>query len=161
MQDDLLDRGQRNFMSMQVGELASGHVATVGNSLTGDLTTTATTTEEIMDTQETYQTQSFFTPEAPFYGARNRLWTSRFLLTAPLSLIILLTLPISSLAQSALADDAYVLLFQGDKNTGAEPNLSVSSRANAYLKFNLSSTLPEATPGSKVGRATIKLYVDS
>jgi hypothetical protein len=114
-----------------------------------------------MDSQDTYQTKLFFTPEAPFGSARKRPWTRRFLLTAPLSLIILLALPISSLAQSALTDDAYVLLFQGDKNNGAERNLSVSPRANAYLKFNLSSTLPKATPGSKVGRATIKLYVDS
>src|SRR5215475_8405960 len=161
MQDGLPDRGQRNFMSMQVGELASGHVATVRNSLTGDLTTTATTTEEIMDTQETYQTKLFFAPEALFGGARKRLRTMRFPLTAPLLLIILLMLPISSLAQSALTDDAHVLLFQGDKNNGAEPKLSVSPKANAYLKFNLSYTLPGATPGSKVGRATIKLYVDS
>src|SRR5215468_7808694 len=106
MQDDLPDRGQRNFMSMQVGELATGHVATVGNSLTGDLTTTATTTEEIMDTQKTHQTKLFFTPAALFGSARKRMRTRRFPLTAPLSLIILLMLPIFSLAQSTLTDDA-------------------------------------------------------
>src|SRR5262245_52583900 len=98
-----------------------------------------------MDTQKTHQTKLFFTPAALFGSARKRLRTRRFPLTAPLSLIILLMLPIFSLAQSTLTDDAHVLLFQGDKNNGAEPKLSVSSRANAYLKFNLSYTLPEAT----------------
>src|SRR5262249_38999543 len=87
--------------------------------------------------------------------------TVRFLLAAPLSLIILLMAPIPTLAQSALTDDAYVLLSQGDTNHGAEPILSVSPKSNTYLRFNLSSTLPAATPGSKVGLATLKLYVDS
>jgi len=113
-----------------------------------------------MDTQDKYQTQLFFTSEALFGSAR-RLRTVRFLLTAPLSLIILLMLPIPTLAQSALTDDAHVLLFQGDTNHGAEPNLSVSPKANTYLRFNLSSTLPAATPGFKVGLATLKLYVGS
>jgi hypothetical protein len=89
----------------------------------------------------------------------------RFLVTAPLSLIILLALPIPSLAQSALTDDATVSTFHGSANQGgganhgSNPNLSVSHRENIYLRFNLSSTLPEATPGSEVGRATLKLYV--
>jgi hypothetical protein len=101
-----------------------------------------------MDTQETYQTQSFFTPEALFGSARNWLRTRRFLLTAPLSLIILMTLPIPSLAQAALTDDAHVLISNGAANHGDNPNLSVSSRENIYLRFNLSSTLPAAIPGS-------------
>jgi hypothetical protein len=114
-----------------------------------------------MDTQQKYQIQLFFTSEALFGSARNLLRTWRFLLTAPLSLIILLTLSISTLAQSALTDDAHVSLFHGKTNDGANPNLSVSAQENIYLRFNLSSTLPAATPGSEVGRATLKLYVGS
>jgi hypothetical protein len=113
-----------------------------------------------MDTRDKYRAQLFFISEALFGSAR-RLRTVRFLLTAPLSLIILLMSPIPTLAQSALTDDAHVLLFQGDTNHGAEPNLSVSPKANTYLRFNLSSTLPAATPGFKVGLATLKLYVGS
>jgi hypothetical protein len=114
-----------------------------------------------MDTREKYQTQLFFTPEALFGSARKWMRTRRFLLTAPLSLIILLMLPIPSLAQSALTDDAHVSLFQGAANHGANPNLRVSPRENIYLRFNLSSTPPAATPGSRVGSATLKLYVGS
>src|SRR5262245_1515436 len=141
--------------------LGCGHVATAGNSLTGGLTRAITTTEEIeeiMDTREAYQTQSFFTPGALFGGARKLLRTMRFLLTAPLSLIILLALTIPSLAQSALTDDATVSTFNGGANHGSNPNLSVSHRENIYLRFNLSSTLPAATPGSEIRRATLKLY---
>src|SRR5262249_29169582 len=114
-----------------------------------------------MNTRKKYQTQLFFTSEALIGSARKPLRTVRFLLAAPLSLIILLMAPIPTLAQSALTDDAYVLLSQGDTNHGAEPILSVSPKSNTYLRFNLSSTLPAATPGSKVGLATLKLYVDS
>jgi len=111
-----------------------------------------------MGTRETYQRQSFFTPGALFGSARKRLRTMRFLLTAPSSLIILLTLPILSLAQSALTDDAHITISHGGANHGSNPNLSVSHRENIYLRFNLSSTLPAATPGSEVRRATLKLY---
>jgi hypothetical protein len=118
-----------------------------------------------MDTRETYQRQSFFLLGALFGSARERLRTMRFLVTAPLSLIILLTLPTPSFAQSALTDDATVPTFHGSANHGgganhgSNPNLSVSHRENIYLRSNLSSTLPEATPGSEVRRATLKLYV--
>jgi hypothetical protein len=84
-------------------------------------------TEEIMDTQETYQIQIFFTPGALFGSARKRLRTIRFLLIAPLSLIILLALPIPSLAQSALTDDTHVTMSHGAANHGSNPNLRVSS----------------------------------
>src|SRR4030095_14475739 len=118
-------------------------------------------TKRIIDTREPYQTQLCLAPEALFGNARNRQRTMRFLLTAPFSLIILLTLPILSLAQSALTDDAHVSLSQGNANYGAKSNLSVSPKQKPYLRFNLSSTLPAATPGPKVGRATLKLYIDS
>jgi hypothetical protein len=114
-----------------------------------------------MDTGKKYQTKLFFTTEALFGDARKRLRTRRFLLTASFSLIILVMLPIPSLAQSALTDDAHVSLFHGAANHGANPNLNVSPMENTYLRFDLSSTLPLATPGSEVGRATLKLYVGS
>src|SRR5262245_9377927 len=103
----------------------------------------------------------FFTPEPLSGRARKSLRTRRFVLHAPLSLLILLMLPIISLAQSTLTDDAYVSLGQDKSNHGASPNLSVSPRENIYLKFNLSSTLPAPTTGSAVGRATLKLYAGS
>jgi hypothetical protein len=96
---------------------------------------------------------SFFTSEL--------LRTRRFLLTVPLSLLILLALPSLSLAQSALTDDVHVSLSEDKSNNGASPNLSVSPKENIYLKYNLSSVLPAQTPGSAVGRATLKLYAGS
>src|SRR5262245_23249036 len=109
-----------------------------------------------MNTRKKYQTQLFFTCEALFGNALNLLQTGRFLLAASLSLIILLLAPNPTLAQSALTDDAHVILSQGDKNHGAEHILSVSPKSNTYLRFDLSSTLPATTPGSKVGLATLK-----
>src|SRR5262249_26857732 len=93
-----------------------------------------TTKEEIINTPKKNQTQLFFTSEALIGSARKLLRTGRFLLAAPLSLIILLMAPIPTLAQSALTDDAHVILFQGDTNHGAEPILSVSPKANTYLR---------------------------
>src|SRR5262245_20373544 len=103
----------------------------------------------------------FSTSEPLFGGARKPLRTRRFVSTAPLSILFLLMLPIISLAQSALTDDACVSLGQDKSNHGASPNLSVSPKENIYLKFNLSSTLPATTSGSAVGRATLKLYAGS
>ncbi|HET9530004.1 MAG TPA: DNRLRE domain-containing protein, partial [Blastocatellia bacterium] len=63
--------------------------------------------------------------------------------------------------QSSLTDDSHTSTAQrsGDSNFGTNPNLSLSSSGNVYIKFNIASTLPSATPGSKVERATIKLFI--
>ena len=71
----------------------------------------------------------------------------------------MLALPHASFAQSALTDDADVSLSSGNANHSTNPNLNVSAGENIYLKFKLSSTLPANTPGSDVGRASLKLYI--
>lgn len=75
-----------------------------------------------------------------------------------LSIATLMLIPAVTPAQSALSDDAHVSLAYPSANHGSNPNLSVSSSENAYLKFIL-STLPVNTPGSEVEKATLKLYV--
>ena len=83
----------------------------------------------------------------------------RYLLkTALFLLLALVAVPSSSLAQSALTDDAHVSLSQTGANHGANPNLRVSFVENIYLKFKFLPALPTNTPGSRVGRATLKLY---
>jgi hypothetical protein len=76
-----------------------------------------------------------------------------------LSSLVLLALPHTALAQSALTDDADVSLSSGNTNHGANSNLNVSAGENIYLKFKLAATLPPGTSGSKIGRATLKLYI--
>ncbi len=95
-----------------------------------------------------------------------------------LSLVLLLTLPGASFAQSALTDDANVNCSNDDdddddhahkspstntggggSNCGGKTSLSLSSSGKVYIKFRLSSTLPANTPGSDVARATLKLYI--
>ena len=78
----------------------------------------------------------------------NRIQNSVIALCA---LFILLALPAVSFAQSALTDDA------DTKGTSASLNLAPGS--NVYLRFKLTSTLPNNTAGSNVARATIKLYL--
>lgn len=94
-----------------------------------------------------------------FVWARNRLGSS--LLTALFSLVVLLTMAAPSFAQSVLTDDAHTSTAPKsfDVNFGTNPNLNVSSTGNVYIKFKLSSTLPAATPGSAIQRATLKLYL--
>src|SRR4029453_9998570 len=66
-----------------------------------------------------------------------------------------------SLAQSVLTDDAHTSSVTRDQdlNFGTNPNLTVSSTNNTYLKFKLSSTLPPGTQGSDIAKATLKLFV--
>lgn len=73
--------------------------------------------------------------------------------------MMLLTQCIS--AQSALTADAFTdnSTKTITSNFGNNPNLTVSSAGNVYVKFKVSSTLPSGTPGSDVARATLKLYV--
>ena len=93
-----------------------------------------------------------------FRNAQRRLQTMSFLKFA-LSSLVLLALPHNALAQSALTDDADISLSSGNTNHGANSNLNVSATENVYLKFKLAATLPPGTSGSKIGRATLKLYI--
>ena len=78
-----------------------------------------------------------------------------FLLTSLLWLAGLLAAPGASFAQAPLTDDAD---SQNKFNAGI---LALSPQSNVYLKFKLTSTLPANTPGSKVAKATIKLYISA
>ena len=114
-----------------------------------------------MNPQETSQRQSLFIPDKKFGSVQWRLKTRSFLWTSVLSLIVLLSLPSGSFAQSPLTDDANTSTAPKatDTNFGTNPNLNVSATGNVYIKFKLSSTLPVNTPGSEVERATLKLYI--
>ena len=86
---------------------------------------------------------------------------SRNKLAMLFSVIVLITLPTSSSAQAVLIDDAQTSTApkSTDSNFGTNPNLSVNSAGNVYIKFKLSSTLPAGTAGSAIERATLKLYL--
>jgi hypothetical protein len=113
-----------------------------------------------MNSQETSQCQSHFIGNELF-GRLGRLQTNSLLLTALLSLLVVLAWPADSFAQLALTDDANTSTAPKSTNSnfGTNPNLSVSASGNVYLKFKLSSTLPADTPASEVERATLKLYL--
>src|SRR5262245_4153415 len=63
----------------------------------------------------------------------------------------------ASRAQSVLTDDTSTTnsLKDADSNFGTNPNLTVASGSNTYLKFKPFATLH----GADVARATLKLYV--
>ena len=105
-----------------------------------------------------YQRQSLLTRAEQFGNAHRRLQTMSFLKFA-LSSLVLFALTHTAFAQSALTDDADISLSSGNTNHGANSNLNVSATENVYLKFKLAATLPPGTSGSKIGRATLKLYV--
>jgi len=113
-----------------------------------------------MNCQKIDQGQSFFTRlEQTVRALRMRIQNlpGRILC----SLIILLALPSASFAQSVLVDDAHTSTAPKsvDSNFGTNPNLFINTAGNVYIKFKLSSSLPAATPGSAVERATLKLYL--
>src|SRR5215471_14239489 len=87
--------------------------------------------------------------------ARNFLW----------SLLVLLALPSALFGQQGtLSDDAYTLLKENNKTTGDESRLkvkgvNVGGGSNAYIKFKLTSSLPQNTTGSNISKATLKLFV--
>jgi hypothetical protein len=75
------------------------------------------------------------------------------LLPSTLVLAILLLMPTSAAGQSALTDDA--------DTKGSGSNLNLAPGSNVYLRFRLTSTLPNNTAGSNVAKATIKLYIEA
>ena len=78
-------------------------------------------------------------------------------------LAITLCLNALSMAQSILKDDAHTSSVPRDldSNFGTNPNLTVSSTNNVYLKLQLPPTLPPTVQGSDVAKATLKLYVSN
>ena len=68
-------------------------------------------------------------------------------------------MPCDSIAQTVLSDDAYVSFSSSNGNFGTNPTLTVSGANSAYIKFRVAAVLPAATPGTKIAKATIKLYV--
>ena len=106
-----------------------------------------------MDTQKTIQeTHPHLASNTPTGHGRRR--ARIFLWTALLWLAALLVAPAVSFAQPPLSDDA-------DSNNGNTPNLTLSARSSVYLKFNLTPTLPANTPGARVAKATVKLYLSA
>lgn len=78
-----------------------------------------------------------------------------------LLVILIVTTPTLLNAQSALTDDTQTnaTTRNADKNFGSSPTLTVSSSANSYLKFKLSSTVASGTTRADIAKATIKLYI--
>src|SRR5262249_44549730 len=78
-----------------------------------------------------------------------------------LSLIFGLTTVV--MAQATLNDDAHTINTprDADSNFGTNPNLTIGSNNNVYLKFKLSPALPPATVATDLGKATLKLYVST
>src|SRR5678816_4006660 len=85
------------------------------------------------------------------------IWRCRILGT----LLMIVCLSSVALAQGVLSDDANTsnLPKDMDTNFGTNPNLTISTSNNSYLKFRLSSILPTGTESSHISRATLKLYV--
>lgn len=102
----------------------------------------------------TYDIHGSATEAAPLHGRATR----NFLLPVLLALAALTLLPGGALAQSALTDDASVSMLTANSNHGADPNLTISSAQNVYLKFKLSSTAA-GTSGPEIAKAALKLYV--
>src|SRR5215813_4718160 len=77
------------------------------------------------------------------------------------AIAVVMCLTAMTMAQSVINDDAYISSAPKDldANFGTNPNLTVSSSNNAYLGFRLPDTLPSATKGSEVLKATLKLFV--
>ena len=72
-------------------------------------------------------------------------------------------LPAISNAAATLTDDTQVHASPSSKkNYGKSPSIRVNSDTlTGLLRFNLTDSLPDATTGSSVGKAVIKLWVKS
>src|SRR5262249_49252455 len=77
------------------------------------------------------------------------------------AIAVVMCLTAMAMAQSVVNDDAHTSSAAKDldANFGTNPSLMVSSSNNAYLGFRLLDTLPPATKGLDVSRATLKLFV--
>ncbi len=67
---------------------------------------------------------------------------------------------VSIAQQATLTDDAHTESSKPNKNFGAEETVQVSATEKGFLKFKLTSNLPTGTTGSRVGKATFKLFPD-
>src|SRR5215510_5246376 len=83
--------------------------------------------------------------------------------SAKFLMMLLLIVGVSTvaMAQATLNDDAQTTntAKDADSNFGTNPNLTVASTNNVYLKFKLSPALAPATAATDLAKATLKLYV--
>jgi hypothetical protein len=74
--------------------------------------------------------------------------------------VALLARPVHVFAQAVVTDDADVSTSgKGQANSGKNPNLNVSQTRTTYLKFQLSSLVPDRTPASAIRKAELQLFL--
>jgi hypothetical protein len=78
-------------------------------------------------------------------------------------LLLIVGLTTVVMGQATLNDDAQTINTpkDGDSNFGTNPNLTVGSINNVYVKFKLSPALPPSTVATDLAKATLKLYVSN
>ena len=78
-------------------------------------------------------------------------------------LLLIVGLASAAMAQATLNDDAHTVNTpkDADSNFGTNPNLTIASTNNVYLKFKLSPAMPPSTVATDLGKATLKLYVSN
>lgn len=97
------------------------------------------------------------------YGFSSPAIHRRPLLAILLLMAAVSLLPSTSHAQQPmLTDDAYTSSAKPSKNFGDDASVLVSGAANTgLLKFKLTPSLPPGTVGGHVGKATLKIFIDS
>jgi hypothetical protein len=76
-----------------------------------------------------------------------------------LSLLLLMVVAVSAVAQITPSDDSYTLTSSPTVNFGAKTTLEVESAgATTFVRFNLSG-IPSTVSGAMVAKATMKVYV--
>jgi hypothetical protein len=90
-----------------------------------------------------------------------RLATPRLCSRLAYSLFLTLFLAGATSAQQAtLTDDANTESSKPAKNFGDSENIKVSPTEKGFLKFKISPVLPNGTTGNRVGKATLKIFVN-
>jgi hypothetical protein len=74
---------------------------------------------------------------------------------------LIMLIPSRSIAQQAtLTDDAQISTAAANQNFGANASVRVSgTNIRGFFKFKLTPNLPPGTTGSRVGKATVRLFV--
>lgn len=76
-----------------------------------------------------------------------------------LLLIFTLALTAGAFAQAVLVADAHIST-NGNGNFGTNPQLNVSDKNTAFVKFNIAQTLKAGITADEVAKATVKFYVN-
>ena len=82
------------------------------------------------------------------------------ILKALLPLLLTVTLAPISRADGVLKGDAHTQANTPNRNFGGNGNLQVTTNANSYLRFDL-STLPPGATGNDIAKATLRLWVNT